>query len=112
MRGDGDAYSLLVEVEGMGHQAAHVGTRDQDVGQRLGQMRGFVRLKAGVGVGLTIVGACYDIEAGEGLHAIHDVHRPPCLRQGIGEGRQVDWLFHWEGDFGLLGKEGKMDANV
>lgn len=87
MRSDGDAYSLLVEEEGMGHQAAHVGTRDQNVGQRLGQMRGFVRLEAGVGVGLTIVGACYDVEAGEGLHAIHDVHRPPCLRQGIGEGR-------------------------
>ena len=87
MRSDGDAYSLLVEVESMGHQAAHVETRDQDVGQRLGQTGGFVRLEAGVGVGLTIVGACYDIEAGEGLHAIHDVHRPPCLRQGISEGR-------------------------
>ena len=87
MRGDGDAYFLLVEEESMGHQAAHVGTRDQDVGQRLSQMGGLVRLKASVGVGLTIVGACYDVEAGEGLHAIHDVHRPPCLRQGIGEGR-------------------------
>ena len=87
MRSDGDAYFLLVEEEGMSHQEAHVWTRDQDVGQRLGQMRGFVRLETGVGVGLTIVGACYDVESGEGLHAIHDVHRPPCLRQGIGEGR-------------------------